>query len=72
MADHPALAFIEREDRLFASIRVSSKRPPLGLDALHALLAQSGYENWRLSDQALVALLEAYNSPIPEFELPIG
>jgi len=40
MTDHPVLSF-EREDQLFASIRVSSDRPPLDLDTLRELLVQA-------------------------------
>ena len=72
MSDHPVLDFVEREDHLFASIRVSSERPPLELDTLRELVAQAGYAHWRLADAALAALLDAYNSASGEIELPIG
>ena len=72
MTDHQVLVFVEKENKLFASIRLSSERPSLDLDVLRDHLAQSGYANWLLSDQALVTLVDAYNSPIAEFELSIG
>lgn len=72
MTDFPNLVFSEDERRLAASILPSSERPTLDLDTLRGLLKQAGYGQWQLSEEALVTLVESYNSPIPEIELPIG
>lgn len=72
MADYPGLAFSENENLLLASVRPGSQPPMLDLEILRTLLADSGYGNWLLEEEALLTLLEAYNAASPLADLPIG
>jgi uncharacterized protein (DUF342 family) len=72
VADYPELVFSADESHLVAGIRSSSPRPPLGLDALRGIVEHAGYAQWPLSEAALLALLEAYNSPVASFQIPIA
>jgi uncharacterized protein (DUF342 family) len=72
MIEYPGLAFSEDGKRLVASIRPPADPPPLDLYSLRALLAQSGFGNWLLNEEALVALIQRYNASVAAPELPVG
>jgi uncharacterized protein (DUF342 family) len=72
MTDYPGLVFSENENSLVASIRPTSERPQLDLSTLRDLLSTAGYAKWLLSEEALLTLIKACNSPDSELDLPIG
>ena len=72
MSGIPMLAFAEDGNHLVASILPSTERPALSPEALRAALADSGYADWILDEEALGRLVDAFNSRLPEIQLPIG
>ena len=72
MADYPGLVFSEQENRLLASVHPVSLPPLLDGDALREQLANAGYADWLLLDDALPALIDAYNAAEALSDLAIG
>lgn len=66
------LAFTEDGNHLIAAIRPSTQRPALSPEALRAALSESGYADWIVDEEALGRFVDAFNSRLPEFQLPIG
>ncbi len=73
MADgYPGLVFQEEGDALVAAVFPPDERPVLDDASVRAELDLSGYGQWRLSENALLALVERYNAGLAEPALTIG
>ena len=72
MTEYPGLVLSVKDNRLVATLCPSEERPSLELDALRALLTESGYGKWRLLDESLAALIGQYGAGKSDFEIQIG
>lgn len=72
MTDYPGLVFSEKENIVVASVSALAEPPLLDLPGLRGLLADAGYGQCLLADEALSTLVDAYNAASPLSELPIG
>lgn len=73
MADgYPGLVFQEEGDALVAAVLPPDERPVLDDASVRAELDRSGYGQWRLTENALVTLVERYNAGLAEPALTIG
>ena len=72
MADYPGLAFQADENRLLATLQPPDERPVLDMDALRGALEKAGYGRWHFSEDALVTLVERYNTAVSVPELALG
>lgn len=68
----PGLTFSENEGRLLASIEPASGCPPLDVDVLRSALGESGYGDWFVFDEAVLALVAHSKSQSDAFELPLA
>ena len=72
MTNSWGLRVSEKGDTLLVSIPPASDRSPIDGDALRSWLTEAGYGNWFFLNEALVALVERYNSPGDELELAVA
>ncbi|HRC59317.1 MAG TPA: FapA family protein [Candidatus Propionivibrio aalborgensis] len=72
MTEFSGLTLSVDDNRLIAYISASEARAFLEPDSLRALLAEAGFGSWHLSEGALQALIEHFNSSTSELKLPIG
>lgn len=72
MTEYPGLEFSETEGRLQVKLKPPPERLQLDIDTLRRLLAEAGYGDWFVFEEALTWLVARYNSPDGEFDLPIA
>ena len=63
------LTIAELDGQLVARIDQAPPRPPLDADTVRAALADAGYADWALRDEALAALLQRWQDEAEAFEL---
>lgn len=66
------LTFAELDGQLLARCDRAADRPPLEADAVRSALADAGYADWALRDEALAALLQRWQDEDEAFELVLG